>query len=148
MRSGIQKVSVGFTGTQKGMTSLQRRGVAQLLSTLKPSAFHHGDCEGADEEAHVLADAEMIPIIIHPPTNSTKRAFCHEHDNVSSVEVLEEFGYLVRNRHIVDDSDVLIATPRTMFEEQRSGTWATIRYARKCRKIVYIIWPKKAVNAS
>jgi hypothetical protein len=48
---------------------------------------------------------------------------------------------LERNHDIVDQADVMIATPRTMQEEQRSGTWATIRYARKKGRELHIIWP-------
>lgn len=48
---------------------------------------------------------------------------------------------LERNRDVVDASDVLLACPGGMAEEQRSGTWATIRYARKAGKPVVIVWP-------
>jgi hypothetical protein len=48
---------------------------------------------------------------------------------------------LDRNKMMVDDCEALIATPRLMVEELRSGTWSTIRYARKCRKPVHIVWP-------
>ena len=40
-------------------------------------------------------------------------------------------GYLARNDRIVASSDVLVAFPRTENEELRSGTWATIRRARR-----------------
>ena len=48
---------------------------------------------------------------------------------------------LDRNRDIVDACDVLIATPKDFVEELRSGTWATVRYARKQRKPLVIVWP-------
>ncbi len=38
---------------------------------------------------------------------------------------------LDRNRDIVAAVSILIAAPETDIEEQRSGTWATVRYARK-----------------
>jgi predicted Rossmann fold nucleotide-binding protein DprA/Smf involved in DNA uptake len=40
-------------------------------------------------------------------------------------------GYMARNDAIVAHSDVLLAFPRTREEVVRSGTWATIRRARK-----------------
>lgn len=40
-------------------------------------------------------------------------------------------GYMKRNDAIVEHSDVLVAFPKTDEEELRSGTWATIRRARK-----------------
>ena len=36
---------------------------------------------------------------------------------------------------------MLIAFPSTQFEIQRSGTWQTIRYARKLKKKILIIYP-------
>ncbi len=48
-----------------------------------------------------------------------------------TLRVLESKPYLERNRDIVDASEVLIACPSTREEVMRSGTWATVRYARK-----------------
>lgn len=55
--------------------------------------------------------------------------------------IKEEKEYIQRNHDIVDDSDMLIAFPSTMNEILRSGTWATIRYAKKRGKMVLIIFP-------
>jgi hypothetical protein len=41
----------------------------------------------------------------------------------------------------VDATGWLLAAPRTKTEEQRSGTWATIRYARKLGRQVCLLWP-------
>lgn len=46
--------------------------------------------------------------------------------------------YMARNDRIVAYSDVLLAWPLTAVEELRSGTWATIRRARKQGKEVRI----------
>ena len=48
---------------------------------------------------------------------------------------------LDRNHDIVERCDLLIATPHTVEEQLRSGTWATIRYARKVHRPHYIIRP-------
>jgi len=46
--------------------------------------------------------------------------------------------YLSRNRAIVDETEMLIATPAEFTEQQRSGTWSTVRYARACgKKVAY-----------
>lgn len=47
--------------------------------------------------------------------------------------VIEEVegGYMARNDRLVEHSDVLLAFPRSWREELRSGTWATVRRARK-----------------
>ena len=84
---------------------------------------HHGDCVGADADFHTICEELNIPIYIHPPANPANRAFCR------SPHIFPEFEYLVRNCHIVDSCDVLLAAPKSLSEERRSGTWHAIRYA-------------------
>jgi hypothetical protein len=45
-------------------------------------------------------------------------------------------SYMLRNDMIVRHADVLHAFPRSMVEERRSGTWATIRRVRKAGVVV------------
>jgi hypothetical protein len=123
---------IGFTGTQRGMTEIQAQMVDDYFGT--GTEFHHGDCIGADEQAHRLAKAAGCLIIIHPPSNLNKRAFCVA-DNI-----LPEKEYLDRNHDIVDSTELLLATPSGE-KVLRSGTWATIRYARKWKKPTIIIYP-------
>jgi hypothetical protein len=52
--------------------------------------------------------------------------------------VLEPLPYLTRNQHIVKAVEtfpvrLLIAAPHQVEEVTRSGTWSTIRYARRSR---------------
>lgn len=135
--------SIGFTGTQRGMTSLQMTGVEHLLWSGKESGaeyFHHGDCIGADAEAHYFAERDGYWITTHPPINPSKRAFC-----VGNAE-RDCFEYLTRNHHIVDECELLIACPGEKEEQLRSGTWATIRYARKKLRRLVIIFPDGAIS--
>lgn len=129
-------VSVGFTGTQQGMTPRQKEELRELLIALNPVAFHHGDCIGADAEAHEIVLSLGIEITIHPPHYSGKRAFCKRAQFVHPTA-----EYLQRNRDIVDDTSHLIAAPKTAQEELRSGTWATVRYARIVGNNVTILEP-------
>lgn len=126
---------VGFTGTQIGMSGKQISEFRRQLDVLDPIEFHHGDCVGADEEAHNIVTDYGIRVVIHPPDISSKRAFCKG----VGVRVLGKKGYIARNHDIVDACDVLIAAPKHDVEELRSGTWATIRYARKLGKRVVIL---------
>lgn len=64
----------------------------------------------------------------------------HKRTRAWHCAVLEPKPYLVRNKDIVNASEGMLAAPRGP-EELRSGTWSTIRYARKCRKKVLIMWP-------
>lgn len=135
-------MKVGFTGTQHGMTEDQVRAIIKVLIQLGMDEFHHGDCVGADEMAHHVAEKLCVPIVIHPPSNQAKRAFCKQaHGNPFPVTVLPEKPYLDRNHNIVDATDALVAAPRLRNEEQRSGTWATIRYARNLGRPHVIIFP-------
>ena len=128
---------VGFTGTRKGMTEKQKSELKWVIfEYLQYSAIkevHHGDCVGADSEFHhVMQD---LTVVIHPPEDDRYRANCR--GNI----ILEPKPYLERNHDIVDACDVLIATPEGP-EKQRSGTWATIRYARKLGKHIVIVDPE------
>lgn len=128
---------VGFTGTRDGMTDRQKRSFSKLIEVIGVSEFHHGDCVGSDTEAHdiIVNNEKSIAIHIHPPKNSSMRAFN------KSEHIHEEKEYLERNRDIVDATSILIATPKTCMEKQQSGTWTTIRYAQKANKLTFIIKP-------
>ena len=123
-------MKVGFTGTQIGMSQHQKEQFVLKLYELNPKEFHHGDCIGADAEAHDIV-REFFPdtkIVGHLPQSNNKRAFkkCDEYR--------DPLPYLVRDRNIVDETDFLIGTPKHDEEILRSGTWTTIRYSRKIDK--------------
>lgn len=142
---------VGFTGTQRGLTKEQKVSLGRVLlfdvAGEAAHSFHHGDCVGADEEAHGLASHWGIRIVLHPPDNDAKRAFCVNvrPDLWDEIEVREAKPYLLRNREIVDETEVLVACPGGP-EELRSGTWSTVRYARKLGRPVVIVWPDGKVD--
>lgn len=119
---------LGFTGTQIGMTQAQRLTLVLCFATLDGSSFAHGDCIGSDEQAHAMALTARLRVLIHPPIDTSKRAWCE-----GAAHVFEPDEYLARNRAIVDACDILIATPKRHVEELRSGTWSTVRYARRQR---------------
>lgn len=128
-------MEVAYTGTQNGMSFSQKSAVRKLLLELGPKRVHHGDCVGGDAEFHQVARLLHLYVVRHPPIERGKRAFC-DYD-----EDREPEEYLERNHTLVDESDVLIGAPRTAQEITRSGTWATIRYARAQHKTVFIVSP-------
>lgn len=128
-------MNVGFTGTQRGMTPAQYDAVWGLLCYRAPGDFHHGDCIGADAQAAHLAKHAGMRIICHPPTNESKRAW------VPADETRAPRPYLDRNKDIVGASEELIATPGEFEEQLRSGTWSTVRYARKLGRRVLLVLP-------
>jgi len=97
--------------------------------------FHHGDCEGADAQAHLIASKEGYVIVVHPPEDDFHRAFCKDGEEVKEVK-----PYIQRNHDIVKACDILIVAPHTNKEETRSGTWATYRFAKKMGKPTLILW--------
>lgn len=135
---------LGFTGTNRGMGPSQKTELEALLKKLKEEGFdefHHGLCIGADEQAAILAKSLGYRVVAHPglahdPTNMMYRA-----EWTGSDETLEAKPFVERDREMVDITERMIATPLTREEQLRSGTWTTVRYARKVGRIIDIIVP-------
>ena len=70
-------MKVGFTGTRNGMSDEQKVKLDYFIKHNDIEEFHHGDCVGADTEAHniVKGAKPKIKIIIHPPIMSKYRSF-------------------------------------------------------------------------
>lgn len=125
---------LGFTGTREGMTAAQTATLQNLMRG-ESGEFHHGDCVGADEEAATIAKSAGLTIIVHPPTDARMRAYSQ------FGELRPAKPFLARNKAIVDECDTLIAAPKEVAEQQRSGTWSTVRYARKLGRRIWVIRP-------
>jgi hypothetical protein len=135
----------GFTGTREGLTSFQRGNLLGLLSQLRPRVLHHGDCVGADVEAHLLCVALRVKVRIHPPADDGLRAFCSFMG--SGVEfIYDAKPFLLRNWDIAEESDYLVACPQGP-DTLRSGTWATVRYARRLGRPVFVLHPDGKVDS-
>jgi hypothetical protein len=136
---------VGFTGTRDGMTEPQEAAFLDWCEVTSFREFHHGCCVGSDERAAAFVDTfgEERPVIHGHPSNlrgMTSPKAVRVSDNVSRPK-----SPLYRNRDIVDACDILLACPKGP-EERRSGTWATIRYARKIGRLVKIIQPDGTIE--
>ena len=111
------------------------------MIVVNPHEFHDGDCVGSDKEAHaIVTKAVGCRMVGHPPDNDKAQAHCM-YDMICLPR-----PYLERNRDIVNDVDHMIATPATMGEEGRGGTWYTIRYAREKRRKLTIIYPDGTIG--
>lgn len=138
---------LGITGTRRGATQHQLRAFDAFLASehqISASPFteaHHGDCIGFDAEAHWLLKNYNVKVILHPPVSPAKRAYCQ-----GASHMWQAKPYLERNNDIVDCCDVLVAAPSGLAEEMRSGTWAAVRYARRRRKLIRIIFPDGSVK--
>jgi hypothetical protein len=132
-------MKIGFTGTREGMSEAQKDALKVLLKKyamrtkyVGTHEFHHGGCEGADLEAGEIARKLHYRVVIHPGGNTVV-------PKGIKAEVLPQRPNLRRNQDIVDVADMMIAAPRTDKEEQRSGTWATIRYAGRRLKALRLL---------
>ena len=135
-------MKIGYTGTQIGMSKDQIITIKELINHLKETEeieeVHHGDCIGGDSDFDIICK-NRFKRVIHPPIYPNKRAWC------DGEIILEKKPYLERNRDIAK-MDILIATPKEYEEVLRSGTWATVRYARKAGTAIYIIWPDGTIK--
>src|SRR5437868_2223552 len=103
--------------TPEQHTMLQEQMISASRVGSGNTEFHHGDCIGADLQAHALAFHLGYKIVIHPGDIHEKRAYANNgiyHSN--SAIVLGEKDNLARNQDIVDACDVLLATPDQMHE--------------------------------
>ena len=137
---------VGFSGTRHGMSHAQKRGVISVLAEIGPATqYHAGCCVGADEEFTVIVSvySHDYAIVGHPSAlKQLTSKVCADFCNL----VFPAKPPLERNRDIVEATDVLVAAPETAEEQLRSGTWATIRYARKLGRPVYLVMPDGSVR--
>jgi len=128
-------MKIGITGARKGITSEQAEKFQYLFNLFHGYELHHGDCIGADSEAHDIAVSMGSDIVIYPPAAPDLRAF------KKSKFMRKEEGYLKRDRNIVDNTQILIALPEFAYESFRSGTWYTVRYGVTQHKPVVIVTP-------
>lgn len=117
------------------MTPEQKHAVRAVLACHQGAVLHHGDAIGADAEAHDIAVELGIAVVIHPPANDKQRAF------KSAPDIRPPRPYLDRNRDIVRETTLLIAAPAEAAEQLRSGTWSTVRYARRLGRRIVVLAP-------
>jgi len=133
---------ISFTGTRQGMSPWQRQQFLFLLREIggSMSTFSHGVCVGADVEAHAMVRevlGKRLFVAAFPSTAKTRASMPHE----ECQSWARPKPPLERDKDIVDfGKDLLVAAPLQMSEVLRSGTWSTVRYARRTRVPVKILW--------
>lgn len=140
---------VGFTATRHGLTPLQKEGVYINLETIlsrhiiefsierKEVQFHHGKCKGGDRAGLSIAKQFDFWTVAHPSDLTNWTFFDLESDEERSIR-----PPLERDYNIVNECDIVIACPFEMDEVRRSGTWSTIRCAKRLNKLLVVIYPK------
>lgn len=132
----------GVTGTRQGLTDEQMEWWLNHMDSHRLAKgqygfLHHGDCVGVDAQVATMVRLVLgFRLIGHPALGAgDNRAW------IDSDRNMEPQPPLVRNRFIVDESDTMFAFPFTEREVLRSGTWATVRYALKVKKPLYLVGP-------
>lgn len=130
--------AVGFTGTRKNRTPRQEESLRLALKFLRDfgyTRFVHGGAFGADLFAHDVAWSLEYELMCYP-------ALGRVHDYVLNDHILMPTADpLTRNGYIVNASRVLIAMPHEDHEILRSGTWSTVRRARRAGIPRLILYP-------
>lgn len=134
--------AIGFTGTRQGMTLAQREAFRRTIRALAFDEFHHGDCVGADADAHdeVRRCCPNVRIIVHPPADETHRAHCR------GDECRAPLTHFARNRAIVEETYMILGASLTPHRTERGGTWYTLDRAYRAGMIVHVHWPDGTVT--
>jgi predicted Rossmann fold nucleotide-binding protein DprA/Smf involved in DNA uptake len=136
--------SLAFTGPVE-ITEVEAYAVRCALERVEPAdVYISGAAFGVDTAAALAA------VDLHPEAEHRVYVPAAWHNEVA-VEQLRRLGavvfevdpaettaasYMVRNDLMVAACTELIGFPYTLVEELRSGTWATIRRARRARRAV------------
>lgn len=141
-------MKLGFSGTREGCTHAQRLSLGRLLRVLFGrhegiSEAHHGCAVGADADFALMLRGFFVRQVGHPsniPEMTSQAA-------VGCCSLIRDpLPPLTRNADIVAESDALIACPKEGEEVVRSGTWSTVRRARKKGITVWIVEPSGTVR--
>lgn len=135
---------LGFTGTRGMITQQQYDGLKKhvlLLQQRIPDLFAvHGDCVGGDAYFDAICLSAGIPRGIFPSDIWDLRAKCNALTPPARV-LHAPAPPLVRNRWIPLACARVIALPKAMEEQKRSGTCHCIRQSRALNRSILTIWP-------
>jgi hypothetical protein len=128
-------MKIGTTGTKNGGSPEQlaeaRRKLVEWQSQ-GADELHHGWCIGWDDQIAAIAKELGYRIVAHPgfgpknPESTKYRGLFNKND-----EVRESKPFIKRDQDIVNETDCVLAGPAGRIEQVRSGTWTTVRFARK-----------------
>lgn len=136
-----------FSGTRSGVTAAQGEALRFLLcASGSAEEYHHGACIGADYQFDQMVRwagvrVEAWPAAVPAELSDLKRCKAHH--------VHEPAAPLDRNRSMVErarlsKAGLLVACPRSMDDGDgnRSGTWATVRYAAQAKVACVVVSPE------
>ncbi len=118
-----------------------------MLGGYPGATMHNGCAEGADESAlELVAEGVMDwAEVVLWPCNKDRERFAIRWAKKHAAEVMPIEAPLTRNARMVAAASVVIACPDGP-ERVRSGTWSTVREARRMGRAVTIVWPSGEVT--
>lgn len=129
---------ITFAGSRIGISHAQLDTIKNLLDQLKVSSDDialHGCCTGADTDIHHICQKKDMTIVGYP-------AFADQYQLAEECDKrMPQMSPLKRNHAMVNRCTLVIAAPGTQKEQLRSGTWATIRYCKKLKKPLHVVYP-------
>lgn len=150
------------TGTRRSDVRAVRRALSRVAERGAVVAIITGGAKGADTDVHDLAPAYFPgvrrivcwPDVVHPDLNSRVKEDADHVTIVPRVAGSPGKTMMKRNDEILSTGQrvaeevgarvLVLALPSTSREQvQGSGTWATIRRARKAR-LPMLVWPMQA----
>lgn len=132
-----------FTGVSRTLTALEVSLINDVIGKLTDATeFTSGCAHGVDSAAFhvaVLAHPMARHRLVIPAARCNEAALLESvqtHDRVVILEYAQMGAtngesYMLRNDRLVAHADILLAFPETNAQQLRSGTWATIRRARR-----------------
>ena len=147
----VDCLHLGVTGSSEPLPRVQELGLLQVLGDLRHARnpfwstrpfewMENGDCINADHYmARVWRASFKGKVYGHPPDNPIRRAFFDFDDRD------DPLPYGKRDQVIVDRSLLLVGAPRRP-EYTRSGTWMTVRMARRKGIPIILVWPDGTVT--
>jgi hypothetical protein len=136
------ELRLGVTGSRHPITDMQRDKALVILRGFRDEGIlwmHNGDCINADHEMARIWKRMSGMVYGHPPSNPIGRAYFA----FDAQEDPKEYGK--RDADIVQRANVMVAMPNGP-ERLRSGTWMTVRMARRKGLPITYIWPDGSVT--
>lgn len=136
-----ERYTIGITGSRHGATpeQLDRAEILLHAAHMVHGArllVVHGSCVGVDAQIDAFCARTGVEVVCRPSWLRRWTA------SVCAVQIAAPAAPRVRNRAIVRQSNLLIACPQGAEAlHPRSGTWVTVRMARRHRVPCRIVWP-------
>ena len=148
--------AISFTGSRHGCTAPQFAALTRHLEAVRENQISqtmtaiHGGCIGADRQFHDICRERLwgtaVRIVIHPASNVPKELT----DWSDADELLPARSTREQNEAIVRAArGLLLACPAGVENDPgqlRSGTWQTVRMARRLGVGLVVVMPDGSIQ--